>query len=144
MYATMLDISKTNWGLINMEPCSLIVGALIAGALPAVEKTAGDLIQDSYNGLKSMVIEFWSKKTGSVEKASQEVDSLIQNCTDNKELYQKLFLEQFKEKVEPTQEMLDLANKIHNTVLSEGNLNINIGEARGIQIGNHNTQNNSF
>ena len=38
-----------------MEPITLIVTALVAGATAAAKETAGDVIKDAYKGLKALI-----------------------------------------------------------------------------------------
>ncbi len=42
-----------------MEPISMLVGALVAGASSALKDTANQAVKDTYQGLKNLVIEHW-------------------------------------------------------------------------------------
>lgn len=45
-----------------MEPITLIVTALVAGATAAAKETAGDVIKDAYKGLKALIQKRFSGK----------------------------------------------------------------------------------
>lgn len=45
-----------------MEPITLILGALAAGAVAATQETAGQMIKDAYAGLKTLIKRRFAKK----------------------------------------------------------------------------------
>lgn len=45
-----------------MDPVSLIVAALVAGAVKSAEVVAGESLKDAYSGLKSLVKRFFKDK----------------------------------------------------------------------------------
>lgn len=45
-----------------MEPITLILGALAAGAVAATQETAGQMIKDAYAGLKTLIKRRFSEK----------------------------------------------------------------------------------
>ena len=55
-----------------MEPISLIIAALVAGATAATKDTAGQAVKDAYEGLKTLI------------KRKFEGDSLGQGLVDAK------------------------------------------------------------
>ena len=45
-----------------MEPVTLIVGALAAGAAAAAKETASQAVKDTYGGLKNLIQKWFSEK----------------------------------------------------------------------------------
>ena len=58
-----------------MEPVTLIVGALAAGAAAAAKDTASQAVKDAYGGLKSLILkQFTDKKDSKGEMALSEYE----------------------------------------------------------------------
>ncbi len=62
----------TNYGVSTMEPISLIIAALVAGATAAAKDTAEKTVKDAYEGLKTLI------------KRKFEGDPLAQGLVDAK------------------------------------------------------------
>ena len=59
-----------------MEPISLIVSALAAGAVAAAQETAGSVVKDTYNGLKELIKrKFGGKPEAEVALAKHEAEA---------------------------------------------------------------------
>lgn len=128
-----------------MEPISIIITALAAGASAGAKDTTAKVVQDTYHVLKNLIkdkfvaqgkpddstiLEQHEKKLDS--KAFKELlkEELINIGVDKDEIILKTAQEILKE--EKPQES---AGK-YNTVFQ--------GEVKGIQVGDKNTQTNTF
>ena len=58
-----------------MDPISMIVGALVAGATVALKDTAAQAIKDAYAGLKSLIVNRYGSVAGSVLELEKSPDS---------------------------------------------------------------------
>jgi hypothetical protein len=128
-----------------MEPISMIIAALGAGAIAATKDTAGTAIKDAYQGLKTLIKEKFAAR-------GKEDDSDIVDKHEKK-LDSEAFKELLKEElidlgVDKDTEIIKLAQEIlkqekpesaagkYNTVFKE--------EVKGVQVGDRNTQTNTF
>ncbi len=122
-----------------MEPISLIVTALVAGATAAAKDTAGKAVKDAYEGLKTLI------------KRKFDGDSLAQAMVDAKpeEIKQAEGLLKGKISdagVDKDQEILKVAQQIMKEEDPQGASTgkYDLRGAKGIQIGDGNTQTNTF
>ncbi len=119
-----------------MDPVSVILAALAAGATAATKDTASQAVKDAYAGLKALVKKRFEKKpqaemtlveyekdTVTWEKPLQK--SLVETGTDQDEAI-----------VRQAQQVLKLVNPQQ---ASQGKYNVQISEGKGIVIGD-NTQ----
>ncbi len=107
-----------------MDPVTLIVSALTAGATAALQETAGTAIKDAYQGLAGLV----KKKFGSDEtakkvltgrkKVSETVQTALEKSVRSKGLSQD-------------KEILKQAKKLHKLLSASGFIQNNIVKVKG-------------
>lgn len=125
-----------------MEPISLITAALVAGATAAAKDTAETAIQDAYEGLKiSIKRKFEGKPKAEMIMQEYEADpetyeaplkkKLIETAADkDEEIIQKA--QRLLKDLDPQKSGL----KKYQTVFQ--------GEVKGMQLGDRNSQTNTF
>ncbi len=117
-----------------MDPVSVVLAALAAGTTAATKDTASQAVKDAYAGLKALVKKRFEKKpqaemalaeyeqdTDTWEKPLQK--SLVETGADQDEAI-----------VRQAQQVLKLVNPQQ---ASQGKYNVQIGEGKGIVIGDH-------
>ncbi|MBE9197583.1 MULTISPECIES: hypothetical protein [unclassified Nodularia (in: cyanobacteria)] len=121
-----------------MEPITLIITALVAGAA----KAAGDAAPDVYNGLKALIKrKFESEPKAQMVLEEHEKDPETYEAPLKKKLAEA-GADQDEEIIKAAQELLkqvepeESASGKYNTVFQ--------GEVKGAQIGDRNTQTNTF
>lgn len=124
-----------------MEPITLIITALVAGAA----KAAGDAAPDVYNGLKALI----KRKFESKPKVKN-----AQNVLEEHEKSPKTYEAPLREKLaeagaDQDEQIIKAAQELLKQVEPEksasGKYDIVFqGEAKGFQIGDRNTQTNKF
>ena len=117
-----------------MDPVSVVLAALAAGATAAAKDTASQAVKDAYAGFKALVKKRFEKKPqAEVVLAEYEHDP----DTWEKPL-QKLLVEtgadQDEALVRQAQQVLKLVNPQQ---ASQGKYNVQIGEGKGIVIGDN-------
>lgn len=130
-----------------MEPITVLSCALLAGAAVGVEATAEQAIKDSYEGLKTMLIYAWKKKTDSSDE-SNEANYLLESFEKDPEVFEAPLVKKISENVDLTDEIILKAQELLRLTDSEGyssgKYNINISDAKGVQVGDNNVQHNTF
>lgn len=137
---------STNYREFTMDPISLIVAALVAGALAATKETAGTAVKDAYQGLKALIkqkFEDQGKEEDSdiLDKHEKKLDSEAFKALLKEELV-NLGIDKDAVIVKAAQELLKQENPQesaagkYNTVFQ--------GEVKGVQLGDHNRQDNKF
>jgi lipoprotein-anchoring transpeptidase ErfK/SrfK len=117
-----------------MEPTSLIVAALVAGAAAAARDTASQAIKDAYSGLKSLVQKrFADKPEAEVALAQHEKKPEVWQ-EPLKDALAETGANQDDEIVQQAQQVLKLVNPQQ---ASQGKYNVQIGEGKGIVIGDN-------
>ena len=124
-----------------MEPITLVLSALAAGATAAFQETATRAVKDAYEGLKALIqrrfagnpdaetdLRRYEKDPGTHEKPLQK--SLVEAGADKDE-----------DIVRQAQELLKLVEPQES---ARGKYNVSIGEARGTVIGDHATVEQNF
>lgn len=125
-----------------MDPISLIIAALGAGAIAAAKDTAGTAVKDAYQGLKTLI----KKKFESEPKAQM----VLEEHEKDPETYEAPLKKKLAEAgVDQDAEIIKLAQELlkqekpeesaagkYNTVFQ--------GEVKGIQVGDRNKQENKF
>ncbi|WP_414578856.1 hypothetical protein [Anabaena sp. CCY 9402-a] len=125
-----------------MDPISLVIAALGAGAIAAAKDTAGVAVKDAYQGLKALI----KKKFESEPKAQM----VLEEYETDPETYEAPLKKKLAEAgVDKDEEIIKLAQELlkqekpeesaagkYNTVFQ--------GEVKGVQIGDRNTQTNTF
>src|SRR6187551_3535730 len=115
-----------------MDPVSLIVAALAAGASTALKDTAGEAVKDAYNGLKSLL----KRKLGDKQAAQVAIDK----HEEAPEVWEKPLEAEIKESgvaddeevVKAAQEVMKLADPQGSQA---GKYNVVIHGGKGIAIG---------
>ncbi|MDJ0601578.1 MAG: hypothetical protein QNJ37_22375 [Crocosphaera sp.] len=125
-----------------MEPISLIMMALVAGATAAAKDTAGKAVKDAYEALKTLI------------KRKFDGDSLAQAMVDAKpeEIQQAEGLLKGKisdADVDKDEEIIKVAQELLKQAKPDesatGKFNVEFkGEVKGAQIGDRNVQQNKF
>jgi len=121
-----------------MEPVSLIVAALVAGAA----KAAGDAVPDAYIGLKTLIKrKFAGEPKAEMVLEEHESDPETYGVPLKKKLAEA-GADQDEEIVQAAQELLKQLRPEETTA---GKYKVEFqGEVKGAQIGDHNTQTNTF
>lgn len=121
-----------------MEPLSLIIAALVAGAA----KAAGDAAPDAYTGLKSLI----KRKFAGEPKA----EMVLEEHESDPETYEAPLKKKLAEAgVDQDEEILQAAQellaKLNPEEAATGKYQVTFqGEVKGAQIGDHGTQTNTF
>jgi hypothetical protein len=129
-----------------MEPVSMIIAALGAGAIAATKDTAGTAVKDAYQGLKTLIKKRFADQgkeddSNIVDKHEKKLDSEAVKALLKEELV-NLGVDRDAEIIKLAQELLkqekpeESAAGKYNTVFQ--------GEVKGIQVGDRNTQENKF
>jgi hypothetical protein len=117
-----------------MDPVSMVLGALAAGATAAAQDTASQAVKDAYTSLKTLVKKRFEKKP-QAEMALAEYEQ--DPATWEKPLQKSLVeagADQDEALVRQAQQVLKLVNPQQ---ASQGKYNVQIGEGKGIVIGDH-------
>ena len=121
-----------------MEPLTLIVAALVAGAA----KAASDAVPDAYTGLKALIRHKFAKDP-KAEMVLEEHESDPE--TYEAPLKKKLAetgADQDEEIIQAAQELL---KQLNPEAATAGKYQFEFqGEVKGAQVGDHNTQTNTF
>jgi disulfide oxidoreductase YuzD len=129
-----------------MEPISIIITALGAGAIAAAKDTAGTAVKDAYQGLKTLIKKKFADQgkeddSNIVDKHEKKLDSEAVKALLKEELI-SLGVDKDAEIIKLAQELLkqekpeESAAGKYNTVFQ--------GEVKGAQVGDRNTQTNTF
>lgn len=132
-----------------MEPLSLILAALTAGATAAAKNTAGDVVKDTYEGLKGLI------KKRFVEKGKAEDSAIVEKHErkpDSGAVRELLKEELIDAGVDKDIEIQKIAEKLLDLLKAQGwgaegfgNTTVNIqGKNVAAQTGDENTQTNTF
>jgi hypothetical protein len=126
----------------NMDPLTLIVAALGAGATAAAKDTASQAIKDAYAGLKSMIQKHFANKP--------ETEIILKQHEADPETWKKPLSKTLEEaKADHDPQILESAQKllqlVHPEQHAQGKFNLQItGTVQGQQIGDFGTQSNVF
>lgn len=117
-----------------MDPVSLIVAALAAGASTALKDTAAEAVKDAYAGLKSLL----TRKLGDEPAAQVAIDKY----EESPDVWEKPLEEEIKKSgVADDEEVVRAAQKLMEVVDPAGALagkyNVNISGGKGIVVGDH-------
>jgi hypothetical protein len=115
-----------------MDPVSLIVAALAAGASSALKDTAAEAVKDAYNGLKSLL----KRKLGDRPAAQVALDK----HEESPEVWEKPLQEEIKQSgVADDEEIIKTAQRLMALVDPDGaragKYNVNISGGKGIVVG---------
>ncbi|MDJ0577259.1 MAG: hypothetical protein QNJ65_19135 [Xenococcaceae cyanobacterium MO_234.B1] len=121
-----------------MDPISLIIAALVAGAA----KAAGDAAPDAYNGLKALI----KRKFAGEAKA----EMVLEEHETDPETYEAPLKKKLAEAgADKDEEIIKAAQELLKQLKPEeskaGKYNVVFqGEVKGIQVGDRNVQDNKF
>ena len=121
-----------------MEPVSVIISALVAGAA----KAAGDAAPDAYKGLKALI----KRKFAGEPKAEMVLEEYEQDPETYEGPLKKKLAEAGADKdeeiIKAAQELLE---QLKPEESASGKYNVQFqGEVKGAQVGDHNKQENTF
>ena len=121
-----------------MDPISLILEALAAGAVAALKDTAGKAIKDGYVALKTAITEAWSTSDNTAEV-------LLKEYENDPETYQKPIKTKIKEQgLDQNDDILALAKALMKQVdpagHATGKYQVTITNSKNVQVGDSNTQ----
>jgi len=117
-----------------MDPVSLIVAALAAGASTALKDAAGDAVKDAYDGLKSLL----KRKLGKNPAAEIAIDK----HEESPEVWEKPLEAEIKEAgVADDEEVVrsaqDLMRLVDPAGAQAGKYNVTISGGKGIVVGDY-------
>ena len=124
-----------------MEPISLILAALGAGAIAATKDVAGTAVKDAYEGLKALI------KKKFAEQGKGDPSTIIEKFEKKPEVTKPLLEDELKEAgLEKDEEILKAAEAVMTKKDPEGASTgkYDFRGAMGVQVGDHNTQTNTF
>jgi len=128
-------------GVQEMEPISLILAALLAGAVTGAGQSAANAVQEAYAGLRDAL-----KRRLAGRSAAQEA---VEQFTKDPEAWKgnlEVHLRQAGADQDPV--VIDAAYSVMQIVdpggASAGKYNVNLAGAQGVQVGDDNTQTNYF
>ena len=115
-----------------MEPVTLIVSALVAGATAALRDTAAEAIKDAYGALKDLL----KKRFGGKPEAEMALQQVEKKPEVWKEPLKDAIAESGADKDEAiVQAAQSLLKLIQPQQASAGKYNVQIGEAQGTVVG---------
>lgn len=124
-----------------MDPVTLIVAALVAGAAQGVSETASGAVKDAYDGLKAKVKSWFG------EQPSKEL--VLVEHEKSPDTWQAPLKAALAETgaagdpavVEAAQQLMALLDAAGT---QSGKYLVDLRGAQGVQVGDHNTQANTF
>jgi hypothetical protein len=130
------------WRRQDMDPITLIITALVAGASAAAKDTASQAIKDGYAGLKAIIQKRFAAK--------QEAEVILQQHENDPDTWKKPLAKSLEESgatqdpriIEVAQQLLQL---VHPEQHAQGKFNVQVtGPVQGQQVGDYGTQSNVF
>ena len=124
-----------------MEPVTLIVGALAAGALKGAGETSSSAVGDAYAALKAALAARFAKH--------QVPAGVLDEYEEDPDTYEKPLAKRVRQAaagqdpriVELAQTLMQLMDQ---DGARAGRYTVDVRGAQGVQIGDHATQNNTF
>jgi hypothetical protein len=124
-----------------VDPVSLIVAALMAGAVAGAESTATEAVRDAYTGLKELVLRRLSgRKSGDAALARLEDRPDHRDGVLEAELV-AVGAGHDAAIVESARRLMALLDPAGSRA---GKYVVDVRGAQGVQVGDHNTQTNTF
>jgi hypothetical protein len=124
----------------SMDPITMIIAALTAGAVAGAQGTASDAVKDAYAGLRGLVKRLFSGKP--------IAEAALENHTEDPE--SKELLEKHLRAVNAGDDtaLIEAAQKVLAAVDPDGTHSgkyvVNAENVQGFQAGNFNTQTNTW
>jgi hypothetical protein len=124
-----------------MEPVSLIMSALAAGAVAGVQNTAGEAVKDAYRGLKAAVERiFRGRSSGQAALERHEENPDAWAGALEAELVE-VDAGQHADLIRAAQQLLALVDEVG---ARSGKYQVDLRGGRGVQVGDGNTMTNTF
>lgn len=125
-----------------MDPVSMIVEALVAGASSALKDTAGKGVKEAYEGLKALLVKYWKSTDGGNEQEKEtEAKVLLKNLKEDPENFQRPLENKLTQIMpDPPLDLIEKAQQLHklldevgfderkySTIHIRGSKNVNTG-----------------
>lgn len=124
-----------------MDPISIIVAALVAGATTGATNVSTDAISDAYKGLKGLIRRAFGDKGDTEAERLVDEDNPKANETA---LRSKLAEQQVDRDEEILRAAKNVLAKADPEGYKSGRYNVTVSGGQGVQVGNQNTQTNTF
>ncbi len=116
-----------------MEAVSMILTALAAGAVSALQDTAATAVKDAYQGLRTLI----EKKFGDQPKGAE----LVEEYTNDPDTWEKpLAKELEKVGAEQDEQILQAAKQLLEMLQTQpegGKYNVQVSDSQGVVVGEH-------
>ena len=123
-----------------MEPISLILAALMAGAAKGVGETAASAVKEAYSGLREALRKRWT--TASAELS---VDEYLEDPDSGSEVVEAQLA---RAGAAEDEKVLAAARSVLQLTdpagAQAGKYTVTVTNSHGVQVGDHNTQSNQF
>jgi hypothetical protein len=124
-----------------VEPVSLIVAALIAGAAAGVKGTMTNAVTDAYQGLKALVLRRFAGRPAG--------ETALERLPDDPEAWTPTLLAELEHvKAGSDEGLVEVAQHLMALLDAEGTragrYQVDARGAQGVQVGDHGTQHNVF
>ncbi|MEV6305496.1 hypothetical protein AB0M02_39200 [Actinoplanes sp. NPDC051861] len=124
-----------------MEPVTLVVSALAAGALAGAGDTAATAVKDAYTALKTAVAKKFSGKPAA--------EVVLAEHADDPDTYEKPLAKHLQQAGADTDpRIVELATALLDAMKDQGSLpgkyQVTLENAKGVQVGDGNIQHNTF
>jgi hypothetical protein len=124
-----------------MDPVTLIVTALVAGAAAGLKDAAGSAVKDAYTGLKGLLTrKFADRSVAQTVLDEHEQQPDVYEAPLRSELA-AAGVDQDAQILQAAHRLLELADP---QGAASGKYEVNIRTGQGVQIGDHNQQHNVF
>jgi hypothetical protein len=124
-----------------MDPVTLVVAALSAGALSGVGETASTAVQEAYQSLKRLVsARFAGRRAAEVALTEHETDPQNWQAPLVAELVRTAAVDDPRV-IEAAQRLMALLDEAGSR---GGKYTVDVRGAQGVQVGDQNTQHNTF
>lgn len=124
-----------------MDPVTLIVGALAAGAVKGAGATATAAVKDAYAALKTALATRFTERQMPV--------AILDEHEEDPETYEKPLAKKIRQSYAADDpRIVELAQALMRLMDDQGTLGgkytVDVRGAHGVQIGDHSTQHNTF
>ena len=124
-----------------MDPVTLIVSALAAGALKGVGETAGTAVKDAYNALRRLVSSRFA--------GNPAADMVLAEYDSDPGTYHESLVKHIRESgIAENRTVISAAQELMSLLDADGTRAgkyvVALHSAQGVQIGDHNQQSNAF
>lgn len=125
-----------------MEPLSLILSTLAAGATASAQATASEAVKDMYTALKTLIQKKFAGKPKAEAALADHADDPETYELPLKKALREVHLDQDQEVLQATERLMTLLHAQQQGGL--GKFNVQIAHAEGVIQGDHATQTNNF